>query len=141
MKTTDKTTNNTTRKSTNKPTNDWKSMLAGQFADELKEVAAQAAQQEPAAPEAAPQWRGTLRVELDKHGRKGKPVTLVTGFGGTEEELARLTRLLQTRVGAGGSHCFNSEEPYDGQILIQGDARTKVGDLLTAEGYKVKVIK
>jgi translation initiation factor 1 len=126
-------------------TNDWKDLLAGRFADELQEAAQTAAQEaavEPT-PEATtppPARRGQLRVELDKHGRKGKPVTLVTGFQGTEEELSRLTRLLQTRCGAGGSHCFNSEDPYDGQILIQGDARPKVGDILRSEGYKVKVI-
>jgi translation initiation factor 1 len=120
--------------------NDWKSQLAGRFADELEAAAQAPAEPEvPATPSPAPR-RGTLRVELDKHGRKGKPVTLVTGFQGEEAELIRLTRLLQTRIGAGGSHCFNSEDPYDGQILIQGDARPKVSELLQKEGYKVKTI-
>jgi translation initiation factor 1 len=121
--------------------NDWKSQLAGRFATELQEAAATAEPTAAAAPAAnRPARRCQLRVELDKHGRKGKPVTLVTGFQGEEEELQRLTRLLQTRIGAGGSHCFNSEDPYDGQILIQGDARPKVGEILQREGYKVKVI-
>jgi translation initiation factor 1 len=121
--------------------NDWKDLLAGRFADELQEAAQQAAAEPtPESPTPSPIRRGTLRVELDKHGRKGKPVTLVTGFQGAEEELVRLTRLLQTRCGAGGSHCFNSEAPFDGQILIQGDARSKVGAILQQEGYKVKMI-
>jgi translation initiation factor 1 len=120
-------------------------MLAGHFADELKEAAAEAAstaaesEKNAGTTSPAPR-RGTLRVELDKHGRKGKPVTLVTEFQGDEAELARLTKLLQSRIGAGGSHCFNSEDPYDGQILIQGDCRSKVAALLQQEGYKVRLI-
>lgn len=124
-----------------KTNQDWKSLLAGRLGGDAGTVGEE--RPEAAAPaESEPSRRrgATLRIELDRHGRKGKPVTLVTGYDGDEEELARLTRLLQSRVGAGGSHCFNSEEPYDGQILIQGDCRTRVADLLRGEGYRVRVI-
>jgi len=119
-------------------------MLAGRFESELREE--QAAQDRAQVPAGAPEasassaQRLPLRIELDKHGRKGKPVTLITEFQGDEKELARLTRLLQSRIGAGGSHCFNSEAPFDGQILIQGDCRQKVADLLQKEGYKIRLI-
>lgn len=115
--------------------NDWKDLLADKFADAL----AHADETSPTDVE-QPKHPTTqaLRVETDKKGRKGKTVTLVTRFHGDGAELERLMRLLQKGVGAGGSCCFDSEPPYDGQILIQGDCRDKVKRLLEAEGYKTK---
>jgi translation initiation factor 1 len=72
-----------------------------------------------------------LRVELDK--RNGKPATLVTEFQGSDNELKELAKLLKIKCGVGGS-------ARDGEILIQGDVRVKVSDLLNGMGYKVKKI-
>lgn len=72
-----------------------------------------------------------LRVELDK--RNGKPATLVTEFEGTDDELKELAKMLKVKCGAGGSS-------RDGEILIQGDFRIKVTEILTGLGYKVKKI-
>jgi translation initiation factor 1 len=72
-----------------------------------------------------------LRVMLDKKQRKGKEVTLITGFTGKEEDLKNLGKLLKTRCGTGGT-------VKDGEILIQGDFREKVLEMLKKEGYKVK---
>lgn len=69
-----------------------------------------------------------LRVSLDKRNRKGKAVTLVTGFVGLDSDLQDLAKLLKTRCGVGGS-------AKDGEILIQGDFRNKVLELLQKEGY------
>lgn len=72
-----------------------------------------------------------LRVELDK--RNGKPATLVTEFLGTDDELKELAKLLKIKCGAGGSS-------RDGEVLIQGDFRIKIADILLSMGYKVKKI-
>jgi len=72
-----------------------------------------------------------LRVELDK--RNGKPATLVTDFKGKDDELKELAKLLKVKCGAGGSS-------RDGEILVQGDFRAKVVDILLQMGFKVKKI-
>ena len=120
--------------------NDWKDLLAGKFADELKTVEHEKTDNGETQEASATKQKSALRIEYDKKGRKGKPVTLVTLFYGEEEELKRLTKLLQKKLGTGGSHCFNSDEPFDGQILLQGDCRQKADEILKKEGYKTKVI-
>jgi translation initiation factor 1 len=74
-----------------------------------------------------------LRVGLDKKNRGGKQVTLVTEFVGTSDDLKELGKLVKTKCGVGGN-------TKDGEIIIQGDMRQKVVQILEKEGYKVKLI-
>lgn len=72
-----------------------------------------------------------LRVWLDRKHRGGKQATLVKGFVGTDDDLKTLATLLKNRCGTGGS-------AKAGEIIIQGDFRDRVIDILMKEGYKAK---
>jgi len=72
-----------------------------------------------------------LRIQLEK--RNNKVVTLISEFQGSEGEMKDLARLLKLKCNSGGTYDEN-------QILIQGDFRVKIAEILENQGYKVKKI-
>lgn len=75
--------------------------------------------------------KDTLRLSIDKKGRKGKTAIIVEGFTAADEEVAEVAAKLKKRLGVGGS-------ARGGEILIQGASLDKVSQLLRDYGYKVK---
>lgn len=75
--------------------------------------------------------RQKLIVTIDRRFRGGKQVTLVSGFIGSQDDLAVLGKTLKVKCGVGGT-------AKDGEITLQGDLRDKVTALLLAMGYHAK---
>lgn len=78
--------------------------------------------------ETLPKNQQKLRVGIEKKGRGGKTVTIIKGFIGSEEDLKDLGKLLKTKCGVGGS-------AKEGEIIIQGEFKQRIIELLKAEGY------
>jgi len=72
-----------------------------------------------------------LEVHIDKKQRGGKVATLVKGYVGSDENLKDLAKELKSACGVGGS-------AKDGEIIIQGEKRDKVMNLLKKKGFQVK---
>lgn len=78
-----------------------------------------------------PAGKQRLEAHLDKKNRGGKIATVIKGFEGTDDDLKALGKMLKTKCGVGGA-------AKDGEIIIQGNFRDKVMEILQSEGYHVK---
>ncbi len=109
---------------------DWKDRLGVVYSTDpdFKYVTRADLEEEAETPEPA---RQKLIVGIDRKGRAGKQVTAVNGFVGRESDLAALAKTLKTRCGVGGS-------AKEGVILIQGDLRDRVVEILKGLGYNAK---
>ncbi len=108
-----------------KKDNDWKSRL-GMVYSTNPDFEFETDEEEEAA--TLPPSQQKLRVAIERKNRGGKVVSVVTGFTGTEDDLKALGKLLKTKCGVGGA-------VKDGEILIQGEWRERLIELLKKEGY------
>ena len=106
--------------------NDWKDRLNVVFSTNPN---FQYETEEEEEQELLPKNQQKLRVKLDRKNRGGKTVTLVTGFVGPEEDLKALGKFLKGKLGVGGS-------AKDDEIIIQGEFKERVIDILLKDGYK-----
>ena len=105
--------------------NDWKSRL-GMVYSTNPDFAFDSGEEKEA--DTPPKNRQKLRVGIERKNRGGKVVTVVKGFVGAEAALKELGRMLKTKCGVGGA-------VKDGEIIIQGEWKQRIVELLGAEGY------
>lgn len=74
--------------------------------------------------------RQNLKIWLDRL-KGGRVATVVRGFVGSADDLAALGKELKKSCGVGGT-------AKDGEIIIQGDHRDRVVELLSKSGYRCK---
>jgi len=72
-----------------------------------------------------------LEAHFSNKGRGGKTVTVIKGFEGAEADLKQLAKMLKTKCGVGGS-------VKDGDIIIQGNYRDKIMEILKEKNYNIK---
>ncbi|HAO15291.1 MAG TPA: translation initiation factor SUI1-related protein [Tenacibaculum sp.] len=63
--------------------------------------------------------------------RKGKPITIIDGYDGATEDFKKLAKEIKTKLSVGGSYKNDC-------IIIQGDYRDKIMELLKEKGFNVK---
>ena len=73
-----------------------------------------------------------LRIQVSRKGRKGKTVTVISGFTHNPKTLAALAKKLKASCGSGGTVADNT-------IEIHGEHAPKLVKLLTDKGYKAKI--
>ena len=99
--------------------------------DQLKTLFPDHEEQDFEMPKEAFEQKSPLICKYEKKGRNGKPVTLVEGFEGSDQDLKKLSKKIKTTLGIGGSE-------KEGVIIIQGDNRDKIIAILHDMGYKTK---
>ena len=109
---------------------DWKSKLSALTGVPVPEVTEKDISEEDDADkiQTLPPKQQKLRLAMERAGRGGKTVTIIRGFVGSEDDMNALCKLLKQKCGVGGT-------AKDGEIIIQGDHRPRLLEILKSEGY------
>lgn len=112
---------------------DWQEQLKAfaQANPDLPQGSDSTSEDTPARPAASTHPR--VDISIERKGRAGKTATLITGWQLPDERLLEIAADLKRRLGTGGS-------ARGGDILIQGDYRQRVMQLLADMGYKSRII-
>ncbi|PCJ94837.1 MAG: translation initiation factor SUI1-related protein [Flavobacteriaceae bacterium] len=76
-------------------------------------------------------WMQDAPIICKYEKRKGKPITILEGYTGADADFKKLAKELKTKLSVGGSF-------KDGKIIIQGDYRRQIMEILEAKGFKTK---
>ena len=104
---------------------DLQEQLKNLFPDHIEEL------EEASLPEEKELWIQQEPMICKFEKRKGKPTTIIEGYTGAEEDFKILAKELKTKLSVGGTF-------KDDSIIIQGDYRDKIMDILKEKGFKVK---
>ncbi len=74
-----------------------------------------------------------LELHFSKKGRAGKVATVISGITGSKEQIKELAKVLKNTLGTGGS-------VKHGEIIIQGNLRSKIAGILEEMGYRTKAV-
>jgi len=108
---------------------DWKSKLSALTGVPVPETTEKTFYDEKADKiQTLPPKQQKLRLAMERAGRGGKTVTIIRGFVGSEEDMNALCKMLKQKCGVGGT-------AKDGEIIIQGDHRPRLLEILKKEGY------
>ena len=107
---------------------DWKDKLSALTGVPVPEVTESDIYEEDNQIQTLPPKQQKLRLAMERAGRGGKTVTIIRGFVGSEDDMNALCKLLKQKCGVGGT-------AKDGEIIIQGDHRPRLLEILKNEGY------
>jgi len=107
---------------------DWKDKLSALTGVPVPEVTESDIYEEDDQIKTLPPKQQKLRLAMERAGRGGKTVTIIRGFVGSEDDMNALCKLLKQKCGVGGT-------AKDGEIIIQGDHRPRLLEILKSEGY------
>ncbi|MCR5534883.1 MAG: translation initiation factor [Bacteroidaceae bacterium] len=107
---------------------DWKDKLSALTGVPVPEVTESDIYEDEDQIKTLPPKQQKLRLAMERAGRGGKTVTIIRGFVGSEDDMNALCKLLKQKCGVGGT-------AKDGEIIIQGDHRPRLLEILKSEGY------
>ena len=76
-------------------------------------------------------WMQEIPIICKYEKRKGKPITILEGYTGSKDDFKILAKEIKQTLSVGGSF-------KDDKIIIQGDFRDKIMQMLKNKGFNVK---